>query len=265
MRGIKPALLSVAGYDPTAGAGLLLDVAVFRRFGFPGLGIVTALTVQNTARVQSFSCLRPPSVWSQYQALARDISIGGIKIGMLGSEANIAAAARILKAAGRVPSVLDPIFRASSGKRLLARRAVPGLIARLKGAVTVVTPNLGEARLLSGKKADSLVRMEEAAREISVAMDAAVVVKGGHLSGPAVNVLYDGRGFYLFEKERLRRDVHGTGCFFSSALLCRLVLGDSLVEAVRASTDLTHDAIRQAVRLGKGRLVISPAAPASSG
>jgi hydroxymethylpyrimidine kinase/phosphomethylpyrimidine kinase len=265
MRGVKPALLSIAGYDPTAGAGVLLDVAVFRRLGFPGLAIITAVTAQNTMGVLGFSCLGSPSIWSQYRALAQDISIGGIKIGMLGGEGNIAAAARILKAAGRVPSVLDPVLRASSGKLLLEKRGIPRLISRLKGAATVVTPNMEEARLLSGRAADSVEKMKEAARKITGAMEAATVVKGGHLSGTAVNVLYDGRGFYLFEKEKLRRDVHGTGCFFSSALLSRLALGDSLVAAVRASTDMTHDAIRQAVRLGKGRLIISPAALALSG
>lgn len=259
MRRIRPPLLSIAGFDPTAGAGVLLDTAVFRRFGFPGLGIITTVTVQNTQGVRAFCCLSAPSVLSQYRALARDVSIGGLKVGMLGCGNNISPVAEILAANKRVPRVLDPVLRSSSGKRLLQKEAIPRLLPAFKGMISVVTPNIDEARALSGGRADTLERMKEAARQISDAFGSPAVVKGGHMSKTAVNVLYDGGRFYLFEKRKVRKDVHGTGCFFSSTLLCLLAMGNPLVEAVRVSTDITHEAIRNAVRLGKGRSMISPA------
>jgi hydroxymethylpyrimidine kinase/phosphomethylpyrimidine kinase len=259
MRGIRPPLLSIAGFDPTAGAGVLLDTAVFRRFGFPGLGIITAVTVQNSQGVRAFSCLGEPSVLSQYRALARDVSIGGIKVGMLGCGSNIPPVAEILAANKRVPRVVDPVLRSSSGKRLLEKEAIPRLISGFKGMISVVTPNMDEATSLSCVQADTLERMKEAARKISDALGSPAVVKGGHMSKTAVNVLYDGGRFYLFEKRKVRKDVHGTGCFFSSTLLSLLAMGHPLVEAVRVTTDITHEAIRNAVLLGKGRSMISPA------
>ena len=264
-QGTLPALLTIAGYDPSGGAGVLLDTAVFRASGFPGLGIITAITVQNTVGVRSVTCVLAPTLRNQYEALARDARLGGIKVGMLGCAAQLSAASRILRSNPRLPRVVDPILRSSSGKRLLEKAAVRRLLPELRGAVSVVTPNIAEAALLTGREAGGLEKMKEAAERISGAVEAAAVVKGGHLPGRAVDVLYDGRSFHLFDMEKIRRDVHGTGCYFSSMLLARLASGDSLPEAVGAATRATHDAILRAVRLGKGRLVIVPGPPASGG
>jgi len=255
------ALLSIAGVDPTAGAGLLLDAAVFRRYGFPGMGIVTAVTAQNTMGVRSFTCLGARSLTAQYDTLARDVQIAGLKIGMTGCREHLAPLIRILGAQQCVPRVIDPVLRSSSGRWLLDRGAVPGLISKFRDLVTVWTPNLDEAGRLCGLAVNGLPSMKEAAVRIAGAAGAAVIVKGGHLSGPAVNVLYDGSGFFLFSRPRLRREVHGTGCFFSAALLALLASGSSLTEAAGLATDATHQAIGGAVRLGNGRLVISPAIP----
>jgi len=265
MKGKTSALLSVAGYDPTAGAGVLLDTAVFRRFGYQGLGIVTSVTVQNTVGVRAFACLHTPSVLDQYRALAADIDLDGLKVGMLGCRRNIPPVSRILKEQRLVPRVIDPVLRSSSGRWLLDRQSIPGLVSKFRDLFTVWTPNMDEAGWLSGAAAGSLEEMKEAAVRIAGEACAPVVVKGGHLPKTAVNVLYDGAEFHLFEKPRLAGDVHGTGCFFSAALLALLASGAHLTEAVRTATDITHGAIRDAVRLGRGRLVISPATLASSG
>ncbi len=127
MTGKIAALLSIAGYDPTAGAGVLLDTAVFRRFGYQGLGVVTSITVQNTVGVRSVSCLRDPSILVQYRALAEDVKLSGLKVGMLGCRENILPLARILREQKSVPRVIDPVLRSSSGRLLLERQAVPGL------------------------------------------------------------------------------------------------------------------------------------------
>jgi hydroxymethylpyrimidine kinase/phosphomethylpyrimidine kinase len=261
-KGTQPALLTIAGYDPTGGAGVLLDTAVFRRSGFPGLGLITAITVQNTASVSSFRCVLAPSLLSQYRSLARDVRFGGIKVGMLGCAAQLSAAAKILRSNPGLPRVVDPVLRSSSGRRLLDKQGVRRLLTAFRGAVSIVTPNLDEACLLSGCRADSLETMKEAAERIAEAVEAAVVIKGGHLPGRAINVLFDGRRFHLYGRQRLRREVHGTGCFFSSTILARLAKGDTLAEAVQASTEATHRAIRDAVSLGKGRLIIAPASQA---
>ncbi len=253
------ALLSIAGYDPTAGAGVLLDTAVFRRFGFQGLGIITSVTVQNTVGVKGFSCLRHPSIQTQYRALAEDIKPSGLKVGMLGGRENILPVARILREQKLVPKVIDPVLRSSSGRWLLEKQSVPGLVSKFRDLFTIWTPNMDEAGRLSGAGAGSLEAMKEAAARIAGEAGAAVVVKGGHLPKTAVNILFDGAVFHIFKKPKLPAEVHGTGCFFSAALLALLASRASLAEAVGAATDLTYEAIRQAVRLGRGRLVISPA------
>ena len=259
MTGKTSALLSIAGYDPTAGAGVLLDTAVFRRFGYQGLGVVTSITVQNTMGVRSVSCLRVPSILVQYRALAEDVKLSGLKVGMLGRRENILPLARILREQKSVPRVIDPVLRSSSGRLMLERHALPGLLSQLRGLFTVWTPNMYEAGRLSGGVSESLGSMKEAAVRIAGTAGAPVVVKGGHLPKAAVNVLFDGVRFHLFAKPKLPRDVHGTGCFFSAALLALLASGAPLAEAVGAATDITHEAIGEAVRLGNGRLVISPA------
>ncbi len=255
----KAALLSIAGYDPTAGAGVLLDTAVFRRFGYQGMGIITSVTVQNTLGVRSFTCLRNPSIRAQYRALAEDIALAGLKVGMLGCRENIPPLARILREQRLVPRVIDPVLRSSSGRWLLEKKAVPDLLSKLRGLLTVWTPNMDEAGWLSGVPSGSLGAMREAAVRIAGQAGAPVVVKGGHLTKSAVNVLYDGASFQYFGKPKLSGEVHGTGCFFSAALLAQLASGATLVEAVGAATEITHSAIREAVRVGRGRRVISPA------
>lgn len=261
MTGRPEALLSIAGVDPTAGAGLLLDAAVFRSFGFPAAGIVTAVTAQNTLGVRSFSCLGARSLKAQHDTLAGDVRLAGLKLGMIGCREHIAPLVRILGAHEPVPRVIDPVLRSSSGRWLIDPRTVPVLTAKFRDLFTVWTPNLDEAGRLCGTTVDSLGSMKEAALRLAVATRAAVIVKGGHLTGKAVNVLYDGSRVFLFSRPRLRREVHGTGCFFSAALLALLASGCSLDEAAGRATDATHRAIGGAVRLGNGRLVISPANP----
>src|SRR5512143_229718 len=181
MKGKTAALLSVAGYDPTAGAGVLLDTAVFRRFGYQGLGIITSVTVQNTVGVRAFSCLLAPSLRTQYRALAEDIKLAGLKVGMLGCRENIPLAAEIARAQSTVPRLIDPVLRSSSGRWLLEKRAVPALISELRDLFTVWTPNMDEAGWLARTPCRSLADMKEAAVRIAAAAGGAVVVKGGHL------------------------------------------------------------------------------------
>jgi hydroxymethylpyrimidine/phosphomethylpyrimidine kinase len=201
-------LLSIAGYDPSSGAGVLLDVAVFRRFGFIGMGILTALTVQNSRRVRGVRCLGGRWLLSQYEALEEDIHPAGIKLGMLGCRQNIRALESILDRLRHVPVVVDPVLRSSSGQWLLEREAVPAFLKGIVGRISILTPNLHEAALISGRRVHDLETMQEAARRIADRIAAPCLVKGGHLASKITDVLYDGSGFSVFAHDRVPGDFH---------------------------------------------------------
>jgi hydroxymethylpyrimidine/phosphomethylpyrimidine kinase len=246
-------LLSIAGYDPSSGAGVLLDVAVFRRLGFLGTGILTAVTAQNSRRVADVRCLGRRFLLNQYQTLIQDVSPSGIKVGMLGCRANIPALGRILAHHPDIPIVVDPVLRSTSGRWLLEKEAVPSYLSRIKGRISVLTPNLDEAALISGLRLTGPEAMKEAARRIVDLIAAPCLVKGGHLARKMEDILYDGRKFSRFPHEKVPGDVHGTGCFLSSSLLSYLVMGKPLDKACALASEFTWGAIRGAARLGKGR------------
>jgi len=248
-------LVSIAGYDPSGGAGVLLDSAVFRRFGFPGAGLLTAVTAQNSRTVAAVRCLGGSFLYRQYETLVQDVGLAGIKVGMLGGPGNIAALGRILANHEGLPVVVDPVFRSSSGRWLLDKKAVPSYLDKIKGRITLLTPNLDEASLIFGRRLRKPVDMKEAARKIVDLVAAPCLIKGGHLAGKAEDVLYDGRRFFLFPHKRIAKDVHGTGCFLSSSLLCYLVMKKSLVEACSLASEFTQAAMKKAVHLGKGRAI----------
>jgi len=248
-------LLSIAGYDPSGGAGVLADVAVFRHLGFAGTGILTAVTAQNTRRVDEFLCLPARFLETQYRTLARDIRVSGIKVGMLGGRKNLPVLSRILGESQKLPIVADPVFRSSSGRWLLEKTSVKAYISAVRGKISVLTPNLAEAKMITGRRLGNTRQMKEAARIIAAFIEAPCLVKGGHLAGAAVDVLFDGKGFTVLEKEKIKVDVHGTGCLLSSSLLCFLVLGHSLTEACGLAARWTLEAIRASSRIGKGRPV----------
>ncbi len=256
--GRKGILVSVAGFDPSAGAGVLLDLSVFRSLGFRGTAVLTALTVQDTRKVREVRSLPSRFVLSQYETLSRDVPIAGVKVGMLGSGANLKAAAGILAAASGLPRVVDPVLRSSSGVRLLDKRAVRVFLPVLEGRLSLLTPNIEEAALLSGLKIATVRDMETAARRLAERILAPCLIKGGHLRGHPVNVLFDGAKTHLFDSPRIARPVHGTGCYFSSAVLARLAGGFSLVSACRQATRLTREAIRTSKAVGRGRWLMDP-------
>jgi hydroxymethylpyrimidine/phosphomethylpyrimidine kinase len=250
---MKKILLSVTGYDPSGGAGALLDVRVFESLDFQGMAVLTALTVQNTRKVQSVLPFAPRTLMAQYASLSRDVSFAGIKAGMLGSKKNVGALARILAKHPDLPRVVDPVLRASSGTPLLEEDAIPSLLKAVRGHATLLTPNMKEASLMAGILVASPQDMGEAARILFERTKIPCLVKGGHLEKSVVNILYDGRRTVVYGHEKLRKDVHGTGCFLSAAILAYLARGLSLERACGRATDLTHEAIKKAIKPGKGR------------
>jgi hydroxymethylpyrimidine/phosphomethylpyrimidine kinase len=249
---MKKALLSIAGYDPSGGAGVLLDIAVFERLDFHGYGALTAVTAQEPRRVTRVFPLPARTVEEQVGRLAATTAFSGIKVGMIGTAANLEAVARILARNKRVPRVVDPVFCSTSGARLLEKKAWLRFLDALEGKADLITPNLDEAEVLTGRPVRSVAAMSLAAEKITLRSGIPCLVKGGHLRGQAVDVLYDGRELVKFEHVRTAKDVHGTGCYLSSAILGYLAGGRPLEDACLRGIAEVGKAIRTAVPAGEG-------------
>ena len=247
------ALLTVAGFDPTGGAGVTLDIRVFAQHGFQGLGLCTALTVQNTHTFEKQQCVSSELVMDQFRALEGDIEILGLKVGMLGCREHIATVSAILDSLSGLPVVVDPVIRSSSGAWLLDRAALPDYLSVLAGRITLLTPNLDEASWLTGSDVRTVQEMRAAAAALYRDHRIPALIKGGHLKTSAADVLFDGRGEHVFEKTRIGIRVHGTGCFLSSSILCLLIKRLSLPDACRRAGELAAQAIRDADAVGKGQ------------
>jgi hydroxymethylpyrimidine/phosphomethylpyrimidine kinase len=200
--------------------------------------------------------LPPVFLSEQYEALQEDFSISGIKVGMLGWGQNIAAIQAILADNPGAQRVVDPVFKSSSGTWLLEKEAIPEYISKIRGNASLLTPNQEEAGLMAGMKVQSQEDMEKTAEHIYSISSIPCFITGGVFSDQSVNLLYDGKKFYFFRKERFKKKVHGTGCFLSSSLLAYLVHGNSLEKACHLATELTHKAIKDASRVGGGQHLI---------
>lgn len=253
---MKKVLLSIAGYDPTGGAGSLLDLKVFQHLRFQGTGILTAITVQDTKKVLSFECLSPKLIKEQFRALSKDISLSGIKVGMVGCKDNIRIIGEILAENQGQPKVVDPVFRSSSETWLLEEESISDYLLAIQGQVSLITPNLMEASLISGKPVENLQDMEEISQEIFHRYDLPCLITGGHLTHHATDVLYDGKNLHLFKNNKSTKTVHGTGCFLSSSILCYLAKGKDLYEACKKATALTQRAIDNSISYGKGQNIL---------
>jgi hydroxymethylpyrimidine kinase/phosphomethylpyrimidine kinase len=254
--------LSVAGSDPTGGAGLQLDLQVFRALGVHGAGVVTALTIQDTKRVHRVLPVFPSVVSDQLRALLADVTPHAVKLGMLATDDVLRAVALGLGAAEpRPPLVIDPVLRASNGTELLERRARGALVELMNGAA-LVTPNLPEAETFSGLDVSSRRGVEQAARWfVTEAGAGAALVKGGHASGAADDCLARreaaGVAVAWLPGERIAgAAVHGTGCALSAAITAGLARGDALEAAVARGRTFVRDAIARAEAVGGGRLLV---------
>jgi hydroxymethylpyrimidine/phosphomethylpyrimidine kinase len=253
--------LSVAGSDPTGGAGLQLDLQVFRALGVHGAGVVTALTIQDTKRVHRVLPAFPSVVSDQLRALLADVTPHAVKLGMLATDDVLRAVELGLAGAEpRPPLVIDPVLHASDGTQLLERRAWGGLVEQMRDAA-LVTPNLPEAEALSGLDVSSRRGAEQAARWfVSEAGAEAALVKGGHADGAADDCFArrEGAGVAVswLPGERIPgAPVHGTGCALSAAIAAGLARGDALDAAVARARAFVRDAIARAEAVGGGRLL----------
>jgi len=245
-------LISIAGYDPSASAGVLLDLKVFERLGRRGFGVLTAVTAQGPGGVSAVFPVPARAVTSQFERMAEGLDIAGIKVGMLATAANLRAAARILESRKRLPRIIDPVLCSSSGMPLLEKKAWPLFLDAVEGRADLITPNLDEAAALTRRPVRNVAEMKLAAEKIHKRSGLPCLLKGGHLEGQALDILFDGREFAAFAHPKEARSVRGTGCFLSSAILCYLAEGRPLKEACGLGIVRVVRAIRAAVPAGRG-------------
>jgi hydroxymethylpyrimidine/phosphomethylpyrimidine kinase len=249
-----PILLTIAGFDPSCGAGTAADLKTFAAHGCYGVAAITSLTVQNTQGVETVHNTPSAELRAQLEALAKDCEIVAVKIGMLGNRGNAAAVGEFLDAHKYAHVVLDPIMKSSSGTELLDVAGIKYLATELLKRATVITPNIPEAEALTGLTIKDVAGMEAAARKLVEMGAHAVIVKGGHMER-ANDVLFDGKEVFQLVGDRAREDtLHGTGCTFASAFTAQLAAGRPLFEAATLAKAYVTKAIEKGYAIGKGRI-----------
>jgi hydroxymethylpyrimidine/phosphomethylpyrimidine kinase len=247
-----PIALSIAGSDPSGGAGIQADLKTFAAFDVYGAAVLTCATAQNTVAVRATGELPVELVAAQLDAVLDDLPVGAIKTGMLGRAAIVAAVAERL-ARSAVPLVVDPVMVSTSGHALMSDDGVAALRETLLPRARLVTPNLHEASLLAGRPVATRADMRAAARMIRDLGPQAVLVKGGHLPDVACDVLLDGEALHELAAPRVPvARLHGSGCSLSAAITAELARGAELVDAVRAAKAWVHEAITHALAVGRG-------------
>lgn len=246
-------LLTIAGSDCSGGAGIQADLKTFAALGVFGMSAITAVTVQNTLGVRESQDVKPDIVAGQIKAVFEDIRVDGVKIGMVSCIDTIDAIAGTLAGYKSVPVVLDPVMVSKSGFHLLSQDAVSALVEKLFPLAYMITPNIPEAELITGKAIHTTADMEKAAHQLRDLGAPFVLIKGGHLASDATDVLYDGSFFRHFPGKRIQTThTHGTGCTLSAAIATFLAKPDPAAEAVGHAKAYVAECIDNAVGIGGG-------------
>lgn len=257
-------ILTIAGSDCSGGAGIQADLKTITVLGGFGMSVITALTAQNTLGVQGVYPVPEEFVERQFDSVAMDIGIDAAKTGMLATSGILKVVVKKIKEYRIERLVVDPVMVAKGGVSLIESEAVKILTGELLPLACVVTPNIAEAEALSGIEISSVSDMKKSARIICALGVNNVIVKGGHLPGDAVDILYDGEDFHEFISERIDTlDTHGTGCTYSAAIATGLAEGRSLIEAVRMAKEYITTVIRFSLHIGGGRGPVNHFTPAS--
>lgn len=255
--------LTIAGSDPSGGAGIQADLKTFHQHGVYGTAVITLLTVQNTRAVSRVEIMDPALVVEQVRAVVDDVPPAAAKTGALGN-AEVIEALTELAADFDFPLIVDPVMISKHGAALIDPSASASMLRLLRHA-TLVTPNTHEASVLAEREVRSVEDARVAAEEIATRTGARVLVKGGHLGGAPIDVLYDGVHHYELLDERVGTDqTHGTGCTLSAAITARMALGESLLDAVAGAKAWLTEALRTAPGLGEGVGPVNHFAPVKS-
>lgn len=246
-------VLTIAGSDCSGGAGIQADLKTMTAHKVYGMSVITALTAQNTTGVYGIFETDPAFVAQQMDCVFTDIVPDAVKIGMVSSAEIIRVIAQKLTQYHAKNIVLDPVMVATSGGKLIADHAAEAMIRDLIPAADLITPNLPEAECLCGFSIGNKNGMAEAARELSRFCKKGILIKGGHLSDTADDLLYVNGTFHWFSRERIdTENTHGTGCTLSSAIACNLAMGFSMEESVKNAKDYITGALKAGLNLGKG-------------
>jgi hydroxymethylpyrimidine/phosphomethylpyrimidine kinase len=246
-------VLSIAGSDCSGGAGIQADLKTFSAHGVFGMSVIVSVVAENTSRVIDIQDVRPDIVQKQIDAVFEDIGADAVKVGMLSGRKSMSAVAEKLLEYKPENIVIDPVMYAKNGCPLMNPDDVDALIEFVVPLADVLTPNIPEAEKIAGMEIRNIEDMESAAKFIFDMGCRSVLVKGGHGSGDAVDILYNGKQFYHFSSERINtKNTHGTGCTYSSAIASNLALGFAMPEAVDRSKKYVTTAIRHSLAIGKG-------------
>ncbi|HEU4416541.1 MAG TPA: bifunctional hydroxymethylpyrimidine kinase/phosphomethylpyrimidine kinase [Candidatus Angelobacter sp.] len=249
----RPVVLSIAGHDPSSGAGITADIKTIAAHGCYGVTCITALTVQSTRGVARVEPVEGRLISETLERLSDDLEIAAVKIGMLGSAEAARAVAAFLKRHAFRYVVLDPIILSSSGAALVSKEGLQVMKDRILPQALVVTPNVDEAAALSGCPVTDFAQMEAAALRLHQLGARNVIVTGGHLDPPDDLVSRGDRQMVTLRGRRVAgNSTHGTGCAFSTSLACELALGRELLEAAKAAKDYVGSLLRAAPGIGKG-------------
>jgi hydroxymethylpyrimidine/phosphomethylpyrimidine kinase len=245
--------LTIAGSDPTGGAGLQMDLKVFHALGVHGYSIPTALTAQNTEGVEAVLPVESGFLERQFSALLSDVTPDALKTGMLYTSFAVLFTAELIEEHGLKNLVIDPVTMSSSGRLLVEDDALERMRTALFPLARVVTPNIYEASVLTGVCIETEEELDEAARALKDLGPEVVIITGGHGENEvSMDLYFDGREFLRIERERLPGEHHGTGCAFSAAIAAFLAQDRSPAEALREARDFLQNAIRDAHHPGRG-------------
>ncbi|MCL2576675.1 MAG: bifunctional hydroxymethylpyrimidine kinase/phosphomethylpyrimidine kinase [Defluviitaleaceae bacterium] len=245
--------LSIAGSDCSGGAGIQADLKTFSAHGVFGMTVITSVVAENTFRVTDYQDISPDIIEKQIDDIFDDIPPDAVKIGMLSCCEAMLAVAKKLRERKPKNIVVDPVMYAKNGSPLMEESAIGTLISEVVPLADLITPNIPEAEKMIGTEIKSHEDMRKAAKLIHAMGCSAVVVKGGHIKGDAVDILFDGKNYFEYPAPRVdTKHTHGTGCTFSSAIASNLALGYSVNEAVKKAKEYINAAINHAPKLGKG-------------
>ncbi|MCX5815821.1 MAG: hydroxymethylpyrimidine/phosphomethylpyrimidine kinase [Proteobacteria bacterium] len=282
-------ILTIAGFDPSSGAGITKDLDVFFSLGIHGISVPTCIVNQGPKGVTGIYPIPPDQFSYMLEAVTSGARIDGVKIGVMWDEAHVEVLSEFIKAiiennppqfpplylssrSGEkegegvfIPVVLDPVISAKNNTRLITDRGLKKLVDSMLPLTTVITPNIDEVHLITGTKIECLNDMKACAEKILNMGPKSVVIKGGHLEGEPIDLLYDGNEFTTWQKKRIDREVHGTGCTFSSLLISFLVHGYHLKDAFIMSEQYMQDLLKESYRIADNGYFYMSSAIASSG
>ncbi|HLS10185.1 bifunctional hydroxymethylpyrimidine kinase/phosphomethylpyrimidine kinase [Lentibacillus sp.] len=248
-----PAALTIAGTDPSGGAGIQADLKTFQELKTYGTSVITSVVAQNTTGVQDVQHISEPMIKQQLESVISDIPFQAFKTGML-ANIDIMDAVAEKTSVLNIPYIMDPVMVTTSGDTLISENARDYLRENLLPMTTLVTPNIPETEVIAGVTIRTLDDMQQAAKQIVSEFGAgAALVKGGHMQGGAVDFLYDGEKIYTFSAERIdTTNTHGTGCTYSAAITAYVSHGYQLPKAVKKAKDFVTEAIRDSFSIGHG-------------